>query len=500
MAANRIRDFTGTVISLIILIIIGIFLIILVFDLRGFYKQNVFLEPFEVAPELKKQGFTSQVISNKLLDHIEKIKKNAINYCRKPDILFLGDISSPDIEVPATTISIKAISKYIKDKINYYETTIGGELIIQGKKPILTMRFFKDNSFKSIDMEGDLDNINALIKAAAQKIMEYKDPITLASYFHYAHCGNCIAVLKDCLHRPPADDDIWALRLWSNALCHQGDYNGAAEKIRLALEKDPKCDLIYLTWGKLLREQGNYEGAIEKYQKCTDINPTFGGAYVNWGEALLNQGETEKAIEKCRIATIYGSKIEKIYGYVNWAFALIKIKKYKEAEGLLKKAIEMDPENAGPYFAWGSLLDELEKYKDAIEKYQQAAELDPNLSLLYINWSASLINISDYDGAIEKTKKAIELGNKRVKALAYLNWACVDLKKNMIKEAIAKTKIAIQLYPNYPRAHYKLGCILMEKGDYKGALESFKNLLEIDPQGPFSKNAEKLSVICKKRL
>jgi len=40
----------------------------------------------------------------------------------------------------------------------------------------------------------------------------------------------------------------------------------------------------------------------------------------------------------------------------------------------------------------------------------------------------------------------------------------------------------------------------MEKGDYKRALESFKNVLEIDPQGPFSKNAEELSEICERRL
>jgi tetratricopeptide (TPR) repeat protein len=64
-----------------------------------------------------------------------------------------------------------------------------------------------------------------------------------------------------------------------------------------------------------------------------------------------------------------------------WLDVLVDRDKVLEAEILLKKAVELDPNNAGMNFSLGHVLRFLEKHEDAKIAYQKAIELDPKFNL-----------------------------------------------------------------------------------------------------------------------
>lgn len=496
--ADKISLLSRSIINIAIIAIASVFVFVLISELKDIRRKNVLLEPFEIASDLTRRGFSSQVISNKLADHINAIIKGTKIYFRKREILFIKEAPLPSIEVPATGISMTSIIDYIKNKTNYYQTKVGGELVIRGNKLNLTLRF-KDDPLKSINIEEHLDNLDSLLLGAAQEIMKYSDPITLAFYLSYIKSDDCFELIRYCLSHHPTEDDAWALMLWSGMLCHRGDYHGAVEKINCAFRMNPNFAPGFLYWGHVLEEQQDFSAAIEKYRKGAEINPNFAPIYVNWAHALLRLRRYDEAIEKSRKAIELGDKCCQVYGYTNWAAALIPQEKYNEAIELLTKAMKINPYMADPYFEWGGLLEKQGDYTGANDRYRQASEIDPNLAIVYIFWSHSLIRSRGYDEAIKKINKAIEIGSKYEQACAYINWGLLLSEQNMIEEAIGITKIAIQHCPKIPLAYNNLGFLLMKKGDYKAAVENYKKYIMLDPEGPFAEAAKQAIIDLEKR-
>ncbi len=77
------------------------------------------------------------------------------------------------------------------------------------------------------------------------------------------------------------------------------------------------------------------------------------------------------------------------------------MKKWPEAETLLKKAIEADPENAVAHNNLGVVLNQKKKYEMALKKFQLAHSLDPQ-------YQKASQNIMDTQKLMERAKKTIK--------------------------------------------------------------------------------------------
>ncbi len=115
------------------------------------------------------------------------------------------------------------------------------------------------------------------------------------------------------------------------------------------------------------------------------------------------------------------------------------------AERELRRAMELNPNDADAYQVYASHLSELGRLDEAMAAMKRARELDPLSLNISTNVGMFFYFAHQYDQAIEQYRKTIELD------------------------------------PNFPRAHIWLGLAYERKGRYDEALAEFRKAATLDP-------------------
>ena len=95
--------------------------------------------------------------------------------------------------------------------------------------------------------------------------------------------------------------------------------------------------------------------------------------------------------------------------FSNYGFILLGLGKFKEAELLLRKAIELKPDYAEAHLNLGNILQGLGNFKEAAISTQKAIELKPDFVIAYLNLGNILKNLGQLEKAEICLRKAIEL-------------------------------------------------------------------------------------------
>ena len=158
----------------------------------------------------------------------------------------------------------------------------------------------------------------------------------------------------------------------------------------------------------------------------------------------------------------------------------LHISNLKEQEKMLKKVIEINPENEQGY-------NELEEhYRDTGERtkaekmLKKAIEINPENENGYIELGRYNINTGEYNKAIEMFKKAIEINPEN-------EWGYIELgehyegtgKRTKAEEMFKK---AIEINPENEWGYNELGEHYRDTGERTKAEEMFEKAIEINPQ------------------
>jgi len=162
---------------------------------------------------------------------------------------------------------------------------------------------------------------------------------------------------------------------------------------------------------------------------------------------------------------------------------LVKKKKYEEAEVHLRKAVDSYPKYATAWFELGVACDAQKKTAEAKTAYEQAVASDakfvsPHLKLLQI-----AVNGRDWTEIAERSDTVLKLNPFNYPQVWFMNGAAnYNLKK--LDAAERSTREALKLDVNHgnPRINRLLAVILIDKGDYPGALEQMKGYLSFAPE------------------
>ena len=99
--------------------------------------------------------------------------------------------------------------------------------------------------------------------------------------------------------------------------------------------------------------------------------------------------------------------------FSNYGFILLGLGKFKDAELLLRKAIELKPDYAEAHLNLGNILKNLGKLEDAKLSYHKAIELKPDLTSA--NYSISTLQYSNEDKIWRDQLFSDEILNKKSK-------------------------------------------------------------------------------------
>lgn len=250
-----------------------------------------------------------------------------------------------------------------------------------------------------------------------------------------------------------------------------------------------------------------YFKAQAHYTEALRLDPRYAEAYRSRAIARENLGEAAKALTDFNIYV--DLKPEDSEGLFNRAVLRFDAKQYLPARQDFLKLLTMPPstETNTVYYSQekfgsgstsiqtaqsgrkdhiynylGQIETHLKRYAIAINWLDSAIALSPTSAPYYVNRGLARIERGDKAGAAEDYEKALALDPDN--SLALHNLAAVkslagenENAEKLLSESIAKNEKLP--YPRAERAYQRL-----QKGDLKGALEDYNEVVRLEPNEP----------------
>lgn len=123
-------------------------------------------------------------------------------------------------------------------------------------------------------------------------------------------------------------------------------------------------------------ENGEHQKAIELLKQALELRPDSVAMRRNLARAYVLSGQPDLAIEELRQLQSESAEPTPAVSYLLGLAALRQLR-YDDAVEHLRKAVELDPNEATLRFQLGIALSSLGRSEDAREQFEKAAELDP---------------------------------------------------------------------------------------------------------------------------
>ena len=157
----------------------------------------------------------------------------------------------------------------------------------------------------------------------------------------------------------------------------------------------------------------------------------------------------------------------------------MKRDQYAEAIELLRKALELRPENDGSWASLGYCYKRVKLLEEAVEAYRKAVSLRPDSYFVWVSLADAYQSMDLNDQAIEACREAIRIKPD-------LNHAWIDLGRTYSKSgehdrALEALREAIRLNPDFPFAWHSLGTAYVWKNQFDQALPAMQQAVRLDP-------------------
>jgi TolB-like protein/Tfp pilus assembly protein PilF len=220
----------------------------------------------------------------------------------------------------------------------------------------------------------------------------------------------------------------------------------------------------YFAGGKIT-EDGLKKG-IEYYNLALEKDPNYALAYVGLARSYMSLGHVwgfqppRETFPKAKVAISRALEIDNMLSEAHAASAAYNLSfewNWAEAERQVRRAIELNPNDAAAHADYGTYLQakrrfddavverklarDIEplsptatanvgyplyyggKYDEAIVHYQKALELDPNYAWSYLWIGQAYLEKGDHDEGLRYIQRAIEMSEGNIRMLATLGYA-----------------------------------------------------------------------------
>lgn len=172
------------------------------------------------------------------------------------------------------------------------------------------------------------------------------------------------------------------------------------------------------------------------------------------------------------------------YKQFDMAAALVNKGQYTAAIPEWKKALEMQPDDAGAHFNFGETLIRAGRTVDGVAQLEESIRLNPHFAEAHNNLGVALGRLGRNAEAEQHLRLAIDENPDY--AEAYHNLGSTLLVENRLDEAQQQFVKALQLKPDFSAARISLGQALMAEGHLDDAAGAFREASARDPENPDS--------------
>jgi tetratricopeptide (TPR) repeat protein len=223
---------------------------------------------------------------------------------------------------------------------------------------------------------------------------------------------------------------------------------------------------------------GDLDGARRTFQGIVDRNPNAGPAWVNLGVLAERKGDLKDAESSYRRAAQCTPDPPESWDYL--ARLLVRTRRAPEAEALMRGAVQQQPGDLGARNALTWVLLETNRLPEAEAESKKILKADEQ------NVRAMQLLAQGYyrQGKYELCRLVLE--NARAvdpsDPVTHNALGTVQLKLKQRQAALESFKTAASLRSDFAEAHTNFGAMLVESGDYDGAIRELEQAVSAAPE------------------
>jgi len=182
-----------------------------------------------------------------------------------------------------------------------------------------------------------------------------------------------------------------------------------------ALELDPELAEAHSSRGIVLTQINQYEEAEKEFEIAIQLNPKLFVAYYQGGRTYKVQGKHEQALRLFKKAAFvrpddYESAIFVAASYRDLMMNTEMKKANQRALELVRKHLEMYPDDARAYYLGAIILVEEDEGEEALKWTAKAISIEPNETKVLYNAACIYSLLGEVDMALDYFEKAVNSG------------------------------------------------------------------------------------------
>ncbi|MEK6775300.1 MAG: sulfatase-like hydrolase/transferase [bacterium] len=253
------------------------------------------------------------------------------------------------------------------------------------------------------------------------------------------------------------------------------DYEEAFLHVQKALQLDPDNLNVQLLKAQALLELGRLDESIEILETLKKRRPDFSYVHIYLATAYFRKGDMKNAdLETSEVIKLLPKKAD---AYYSLGIVKQKLGELAAAEGLVKKAVDLDPENSLYRNFLATELMRQSRFDEAALHLKKVLEIDPSLSEVRFKLAACLLQLNLVDQAIEELKKGIATHPDSAQAKMILGVAY--LKKDALDMAQKSLTDSLKLDAGNADAWYNYACVKSRLGNTQDALNSLGQAIRL---------------------
>jgi tetratricopeptide (TPR) repeat protein len=325
-------EYSKRISAILILIVAAYILYIEIFNSNAVYVNQI-----SVPRGLADRGYSSSVVTQRLLDNVKVQYENATTTMRRKE--FQLPIDMPDVSVTPVGLSLESLAAFVRSLLpDSWRNDVSGEITISGGGVVFILR--RNGSKFCSAREPSFEAIDRMIEHCAQRVVAEVQPY-IAALLAYRHDLDEANKLAEGIigSRARTDENVlYAYNLKGWIAQDKGLPEEAAAAYREAQQINPRHPMPYNNLGVLWHSLGRDDDAIASYRAAIHVNSRFAAAHNNLGAIWQKQGKLTEAIMAYRAA------------------------------------IRLDPQYAAPHRNLGLLLKELADKEDGIRRAKRLSD------------------------------------------------------------------------------------------------------------------------------
>lgn len=296
-----------------------------------------------------------------------------------------------------------------------------------------------------------------------------------------------------------------------------GEIGKADDLLTKAVALTPDSAQTQFFLGMVRISQNRQEEALAAFQKARTLDPNYAEAYEQLGDTLVALKRPAEAVPEYQKAVALKDKY--FEAWLGLGGALYDTDKFTDAVTALTTAKKLKNDSWEAYAGLGDAHLKLNNFNDAAANFNLAATFITRMKDFNKDTAADIyskvgyaigqqcpINMSQFKpcqwtAAIKALEKAVELGGKPIDQ-TNLGWAYFNASRGdrdnkdtagqQAKLQLAKEKLLIAAAANPPfidSVLQNLGAVQLDQGDFQGAIENLKKVVDKQPDWTFSRYA-----------